>query len=234
MLQFALIFMDRKDMHPVRAARIFLAIVGTCVLAGCAPSVVPSTGAPGPVASAADSTTDPAAAPQRPGEEYQIGPGDSLQIFVWRHGDVSTTVPVRPDGKISTPLVEDMQAAGKTPTSLARDIEEVLAEYIKSPVVTVIVTGFVGDLTEKVRVVGQAMQPRSLSFRQNLTLLDVLIEVGGLTDLASGRRSKIIRRQGTELIEIDVRPDILLDRGDLRANIKMMPGDVLIIPEVRF
>lgn len=174
------------------------------------------------------------AAPQVPGLEYQIGPGDQLQIFVWRHADVSTSIPVRPDGRISTPLVEDMQAAGKTPTELARDIEGVLAEYIKNPVVTVIVTGFIGDLTEHIRVVGQAAQPRALPYRQNLTLLDVLIEVGGLTDLAAGRRAKIIRRNGVEMTEIKVRPDILLDKGDMRENVKMMPGDVLIIPEARF
>lgn len=176
----------------------------------------------------------PAAEEGDAGPEYQIGPGDQLQIFVWRHDDVSAQLPVRPDGKISTPLVEDMQAAGKTPTELARDIETVLAEYIKNPVVTVIVTGFVGELTDKVRVVGQAMQPRSIPYRQSLTLLDVLIEVGGLTDLAAGRRAKIIRRINDEMVEINVRPDILLDKGDLRANVNMLPGDVLIIPEARF
>ncbi len=202
------------------------------VQAGCAPTpLAPVNGGAREVPASAPA---PEGAPEQPGLEYQIGPGDQLDIFVWRHPDVSSAVPVRPDGKISTPLVEDMQAAGKTPTELARDIESVLAEYIKSPVVTVIVTGFVGDLTEQVRVVGQAMQPRSLPYRQNLTLLDVLIEVGGLTDLAAGRRAKIIRRQGAEMIEINVRPDILLDKGDLRANVQMRPGDVLIIPEARF
>lgn len=214
-------------METAQRAVTICALLGLGVLTGCAPSVVPSS-------DSAPAQPPAAATPAEPGDEYQIGPGDNLRIFVWRHDDVSASIPVRPDGKISTPLVEDMQAAGKTPTGLARDIEAVLAEYIKNPVVTVIVTDFVGDLTEKVRVVGQAMQPRSLAFRQNLTLLDVLIEVGGLTDLAAGRRAKIIRRQGTELVEINVRPDILLDKGDLRANVKMMPGDVLIIPEARF
>ncbi|NND61537.1 MAG: sugar ABC transporter substrate-binding protein [Gammaproteobacteria bacterium] len=193
---------------------------------GCSP--VPT------VQSAGGGRAVPTATAGDVGPEYQIGPGDQLQIFVWRHDDVSAQLPVRPDGKISTPLVEDMQAAGKTPTQLARDIEEVLAEYIKNPVVTVIVVGFVGELTDKVRVVGQAMQPRSIPYRQSLTLLDVLIEVGGLTDLAAGRRAKIIRRVGAEMIEINVRPDVLLDKGDLRANVEMQPGDVLIIPEARF
>ncbi len=197
------------------------ALIGACAPT---PSVTGSGGGRAAVGSGTDAT-DP---------EYQIGPGDQLQIFVWRHSDVSTDVPVRPDGRISTPLVEDMQAAGKTPTELARDIETVLSEYIKSPVVTVIVTGFVGELTNKVRVVGQAAQPQSIPYRQDLTLLDVLIAVGGLTDLAAGRRAKIIRREGAELIEIKVRPDILLDRGEMSANVYMRPGDVLIIPEARF
>ena len=204
-------------------ALILLALAGLTV--ACAPAPTVSDG--GGARAVADSGASV-------GPDYQIGPGDQLQIFVWRHSDVSTAVPVRPDGRISTPLVEDMQAAGKTPTELARDIEGVLAEYIKSPVVTVIVTGFVGELTNKVRVVGQAAQPRSIPYRQNLTLLDVLIEVGGLTDLAAGRRAKIIRRNGGEMIEINVRPDVLLDKGDLRANVEMRPGDVLIIPEARF
>lgn len=207
------------------AAGTLFALLVALFMTACASSPTATTGGTRELPAAPESVND---------SEYQIGPGDQLQIFVWRHTDVSTSVPVRPDGKISTPLVEDMQAAGKTPTELARDIEVALAEYIKNPVVTVIVTSFVGDLTEKVRVVGQAMAPRSISYRQDLTLLDVLIEVGGLTDLAAGRRAKVIRRSGSEMVEINVRPDVLLDKGDLRANIKMMPGDVLIIPEARF
>lgn len=207
------------------AAGALSALVFAGLLSACSSAPVATTGGTRALPATAETVSD---------SEYQIGPGDQLQIFVWRHTDVSTTVPVRPDGKISTPLVEDMQAASKTPTELARDIEIALAEYIKNPVVTVIVTSFVGDLTEKVRVVGQAMEPRSISYRQDLTLLDVLIEVGGLTDLAAGRRAKVIRRSGSEMVEINVRPDVLLDKGDMRANIKMMPGDVLIIPEARF
>ena len=212
---------------------LFASFIAILMLSGCAPTPVVATDpsiAEVPASPDASGTT----AGQPSGLEYQIGPGDELQIFVWRHADVSTTLPVRPDGMISTPLVEDLQAAGKTPTQLARDVEAVLSEYIKNPVVTVIVTGFVGDLADQVRVVGQAAQPRSLPYRQNLTLLDVLIEVGGLTDLAAGRRAKIIRRSGGEMIEIKVRPDKLLDRGDVSQNLKMMPGDVLIIPEARF
>jgi polysaccharide export outer membrane protein len=166
--------------------------------------------------------------------EYSIGAGDALDIYVWRHDDLSRGVPVRPDGKISTPLVEDMQAAGKTPTDLARDIETVLAEYIKSPKVTVIVTGFQGASTDQIRVIGEASQPRTIPYRQGLTLLDVMISVGGLTEIASGKRTKILRRAGSQMEEIGVRPDLLLRKGDVRYNVNMLPGDVLIIPESRF
>ncbi len=165
---------------------------------------------------------------------YSIGAGDSLDIYVWRHDDLSRTVPVRPDGKVSTPLVEDMQAAGKTPTELARDIELVLSEYIKSPKVTVILAGFQGASSDQIRVIGEASQPQSIPYRQGLTLLDVMISVGGLTDVASGKRTKILRRKGASMEEIKVRPDILLRDGDIRYNVNMLPGDVLIIPEARF
>lgn len=166
--------------------------------------------------------------------EYLIGPGDELQVFVWRNPEISVTVPVRPEGKISTPLVEDMMAAGKTPTRLARDIERVLSRYIKSPVVTVIVTNFVGTFGEQIRVVGQAANPQSLSFRNNMTLLDVMIEVGGLTEYAAGNKAKIIRRVGEKETKIAARLEDLLQQGDIRANVKMMPGDILIIPEAWF
>jgi polysaccharide export outer membrane protein len=166
--------------------------------------------------------------------EYTIGPGDTLQIFVWRHDDLSSTVPVRPDGRISTPLVEDMQAAGKTPTRLARDIEGVLEEYIRTPTVNVIVQGFVGTFGEQVRVVGQAAEPQALSYREGMTLLDVMISVGGLGEFAAGNRAKIIRRVGDEQVDIKVRLDDLINEGDVRQNVPMQPGDVVIIPEARF
>lgn len=200
-----------------------LAAAAAPMLTACAPSPANTT-----VPASATSVVSASDA------NYLIGPGDQLEIFVWRNPDVSVDVPVRPDGKVSTPLVEDMQAAGKTPSSLARDIEVVLGEYIKSPVVTVIVKVFVGNFGDQIRVVGEASQPQALPFRQNQTLLDVLIEVGGLTDLAAGRRAKIIRRIDGEMIEIKVRPDLLLDNGDLTANVRMQAGDILIIPEARF
>jgi len=165
--------------------------------------------------------------------EYLIGPGDVLQIFVWRNPDLSVTIPVRPDGRISTPLVEDMQAVGKSPSQLARDMESELAEIIKSPKVNVIIEQFVGTFSNQIRVVGKAVQPRALSYRQDMTLLDVIIEVGGLADGAAGNRAKVIRRTGGKPREIPVRINDLIEKGEISANIQMMPGDVLIIPESR-
>jgi polysaccharide export outer membrane protein len=166
--------------------------------------------------------------------DYAIGPGDSLEIFVWDHEDLSTVVQVRPDGKISTPLVEDLQAAGRTSTELARDIENVLKEYIRTPVVTVIMQGFVGEGGQQIRVVGEAVSPRALQFRQGMTVLDVIIEVGGLSEFAAGNRAKIIRKSGGEQTEIKVRLNDLINRGKVEENVSMRPGDVLIIPESFF
>ncbi len=167
-------------------------------------------------------------------DEYRIGPGDALQIFVWDHADLSTGVQVRPDGKISTPLVEDLQAAGRTPTELARDIESVLSEYVRSPVVTVIMQGFQGESQQQVRVVGQAAQPSAIQYRQGMTVLDVMIEVGGLSEFAAGNRSKIVRKVNGESVEIRVKLDDLLNDGRIEENVRMLPGDVLIIPESFF
>lgn len=167
-------------------------------------------------------------------DEYVIGAGDGLQVFVWGHDDLSTVVQVRPDGAISTPLVEDLQAAGKTPSELARAIEEHLSTYVRSPTVTVIVQEFVGEYNRQIRVVGQAAQPQALSYRNGMTLLDVMIEVGGLSEFAAGNRAKVVRRQGGETEEIRVRIDDLLNKGNMDQNIRMLPGDVLIIPESIF
>ena len=169
-----------------------------------------------------------------PVNEYRIGPGDSLNIFVWRNPEISVTVPVRPDGRVSTPLVDDMVAVGKTPTQLARDFEVSLSEFIKSPRVNVIVVDFVGTFTEQIRVVGMATAPMALPYRQNMSLLDVMIEVGGLAEGASGNRAKIVRKRGDSEVEISVRIGDLLDKGDMSENIRMRPGDVLIIPRSFF
>ena len=165
---------------------------------------------------------------------YIIGPGDTLNVFVWRNPELTVTVPVRPDGKISTPLIEDMEALGKTPTELARDMEAKLAEYIRSPKVNIIVKTFVGAYSEQIKVVGEAANPRALSYRERMTVLDVIIEVGGLTEYASGNRAKIVRWEGEEQVEIKVRLKDLLNKGKISENILMKPGDVLVIPRSRF
>ena len=203
--------------------RILLLLAITSVLASCA------SGRPSYKAS---EIADTEAASQS--SDYEIGPGDSLQIFVWDHEDLSTSVQVRPDGKISTPLVEDLQAAGRTPTELARDIEEVLNEYVRTPVVTVIMQGFVGEGAQQIRVVGQAAAPKALQYKQGMTVLDVMIEVGGLAEFAAGNKAKIIRKTADGEIEIRVRLDDLLNDGDISENVEMLPGDVLIIPQSFF
>ena len=187
----------------------------------------------GTAASAPPTSEGGAAAPDA-STNYVIGPGDSLDIFVWRNPELSVKVPVRPDGKISAPLVEDMVAAGKSPTQLARDIEAVLGEYVREPKVTVIVGEFVGTFTEQIRVVGQATQPRSLAYRDRMTVLDAMIEVGGLTPQAAGNRAKIVRWENGRQIDLPVRLNDLLNKGKIEANVMLQPGDVLIIPESVF
>lgn len=165
---------------------------------------------------------------------YKIGPGDVINIFVWRNPEVSISVAVRPDGKVSSPLVEDMEAIDKTPTQLARDIEEVLASYIKNPAVTVIVTGFGGLYSQQVRVVGAAAMPKSVPFREKMSLLDVMIEVGGLTEFAAGNKASVIRTVNGKKESLKVRIDDLLKDGEIGEDIRMLPGDILIIPESWF
>lgn len=166
--------------------------------------------------------------------DYIIGPGDNVNVFVWRESELSSSVPVRPDGKITTPLIEDVQAAGKTPTQLARDMEEVLATYLRDPVVTVIVTSFVGPYDQQVRVVGQAVNPQAVAYRENMTALDLMIAVGGLTDFAAGNRATVVRMVDGQPKQFTVRLNDLIKRGDIRANVDMLPGDILIIPETWF
>ena len=165
---------------------------------------------------------------------YVIGPGDTLNVVVWRNPDLSIVVPVRPDGKVTTPLVEDMQASGKTSTQLARDIEAVLGKYVRSPAVSVIVTSFVGPYSQQVRVVGEATRPQALPYRENMTLLDVLFAVGGITDYADGNKASILRNVGGKTQQFGVRVTSLLRQGDLSANVQIRPGDVLIIPQSFF
>lgn len=166
--------------------------------------------------------------------DYRIGPGDSLYILVWRHPEISLTVPVRPDGKITTPLVEDLVASGKTSTELARDIERELSKYVQQPVVTVTVTDFVGPYNQQVRVIGQATKPQALPYRQAMSLMDVIISVGGLTPFAAGNRASIIREREGQQQKIPVRLHDLLKDGDISANVPMRPGDILVIPQSFF
>jgi polysaccharide export outer membrane protein len=165
---------------------------------------------------------------------YRIGAGDTLQVFVWRNPELTITLPVRPDGRITTPLIEDLDVAGKTPTELAREIEEKLSVFIQDPLVSVIVTGFVGPLTQQVRVVGEAAVPQAIPFRANMTVLDVMIAVGGLTEFAAGNNARIVRLVGDEQKVYRARLDDLLKDGDISANVAVLPGDVLIIPESIF
>jgi polysaccharide biosynthesis/export protein len=167
--------------------------------------------------------------------EYLIAPGDTLNVFVWQNPDVSVEkVPVRPDGKISTPLVDDVIASGKTSRQLAQDIAATLVSYIKDPSVTVTVVEFVGGYAQQVRVVGEAVKPQALPYRKQMTLLDVMIQVEGLTPYADGNKAKLVRRVGEEDIETRVRLEDLVKKGDMGANIEISPGDVIIIPEAWF
>ena len=165
-----------------------------------------------------------------PAYNYLIGPLDTLNIIVWRNPELSMSVPVRPDGEVTVPLVEDLPALGKTSTQLARDIEKRLSKYVREPVVTVIVTGFKGPYSQQIRVVGEATKPQALPYNQKMTLLDVMIAVGGLTDFADGNHASILR--GGK--QFGVRLGDLIRRGDVSANVEMKPGDVLIIPQSWF
>lgn len=195
---------------------LFLAVIAS-VMAGCASNSYP----PAP-ASAASSDYN-----------YHIGPGDTVNIVVWRNPELSMSVPVRPDGKLAAPLIEDLPAIGKNPTTLARDIEQALSKFIRDPVVTVIVTQFVGPYSEQIRVVGEAAKPQVLPYKQNMTLLDVMIAVGGMTDFADGNGASILRAADGNK-QYSVRVKDLVKRGDVSANVEMKPGDVLIIPRSWF
>jgi polysaccharide export outer membrane protein len=174
------------------------------------------------------------ASANNPDYNYLVGAGDSLNIIVWRNPELSMVVPVRPDGKISTPLIDDLVAQGKNPVEIARDIEKQLGKYVRDPVVTVIVTNFVGPYSEQIRVVGEAAKPQFLPYKQKMTLLDVMIAVGGLTDFAAGNDATVLRTAEGNGKQYSVRLKDLLKRGDISANIEMRPGDILIIPQSFF
>ncbi|MEP0355618.1 MAG: XrtA/PEP-CTERM system exopolysaccharide export protein [Paraglaciecola sp.] len=166
--------------------------------------------------------------------QYLIGPGDNLSIFVWRNPDISGSFIVRPDGKVTTSLVEDIEVSGKTATMLAREIEEQLGKYINNPRVTVSVTNFTGPLSEQVRVIGEATNPSAVSYTERMTLLDLMIAVGGLTEFADGNDAKLVRMVAGEQKSYGIRIDDLIKNGDIEENIDMLPGDIIIIPEAWF
>lgn len=204
---------------PAVFSRLFFAGIAAAALVGCAGTPTDLPPAPAQAASA-DYT-------------YIIGPGDSLSIVVWRNPELSMGVPVRPDGKIAAPLIDEIVAQGKTSTQVAREVEKQLAKYVRDPVVTVLVTGFIGPYSEQIRVIGEAARPQALPFKQKMTVLDVMIAVGGLTDFASGNKATILRTaEGGK--QYSVRLSDLVKRGDVSANVEMRPGDILIIPQSLF
>ena len=164
--------------------------------------------------------------------DYRIGPGDSLRIFVFQNEELSSTVPVRPDGKISTPLVEDMIAVGKTPTQLARDIEKSLAVYVKSPKVNVVVMQAM-SIFSQVKVIGQVTKPQAIPFREGMTVLDAILAVGGMSQFAAGNRAHLVRTENGKETDIKIKLDALVNGGDMKQNLQLRPGDVIVVPESR-
>jgi polysaccharide biosynthesis/export protein len=202
----------RNWIRAVSVACMSLALLSACASSGTIPAAKIASGAA------------PAQA------DYKIGAGDSLKIFVWRNEDLSTSVVVRPDGKISMPLVNDMVAAGKTPSQLTDDLTKTLSEYIRSPKVNVIVTSFVGTFDDQIRVVGQAARPKVIAYRTGMTILDVMLEAGGLAEHSAGNKTKVLRTVGGKPQKIAVKLNDLLYEGDVSQNIAMMPGDVVVVP----
>ena len=202
-----------------RCIQITLILAGASLLSAC--SLLPSNLPPAPPTA---STQD---------YNYIVGPGDNLNIIVWRNPELSLSVPVRPDGKFSTPLIDELVAQGRNSVEIAREVEKLLAKYVRDPVVTVIVTSFVGPYDQQIRVVGEAAKPQVLSYKQKMTVLDVMIAVGGLTDFAAGNDATILRA-GEGNKQYVVRLKDLIKRGDISANVEMKPGDILIIPQSFF
>jgi polysaccharide export outer membrane protein len=197
-----------------------------------APSVAP-TPAPSPAPSPVRDKGPASSGLPSQSQSYIIGPGDQLQVFVWRNPELSQTVPVRPDGKISTPLVENMVAVGKTPSQLARDMEKVLSEYVRSPTVNIIVTQPLGEMSQ-VKIVGQVAHPEAIAYREGMTVLDVVLHAGGLGPFAAGNRSRLVRTENGKTREIRVKLENLLQKGDVSQNIPVKPGDVLVVPQSIF
>lgn len=202
--------------------KLIVLIVITQLIVGCSSPTLPTA------------TLHPSNAKDISSYKYLIGAGDVLNIFVWRNPEVSGTFTVRPDGMITTSLVEDIPVAGKTPTELARSIEEILSTYLRDPVVTVTVNNFIGPFSEQVRVIGEAAEPQAINYMQHMTLLDVMIQVGGLTEFADGNDAVIIRIEDGIQKQYDIFIEDLLKNGEIAANVDMLPGDIIIIPEAWF
>jgi len=204
-------------------------VLALALLAGCANKMPADEKASGSKTAAATSTGEGASSYQ-----YVIGAGDTLDIFVWGYKDLSVKVPVRPDGKITTRLVEDMQASGKTPTVLARDIEKKYVKYVKNPTVTVTVDKFKGDPSQQIKVVGGGAKPKTVPYRNSMTVLDVMIEVGGLSKFSSGNKAVLVRTIDGKQQSYKIRLRSLLTNGDISANRAVQPGDIIIIPQSWF
>jgi polysaccharide export outer membrane protein len=207
--------------------RKFAAVIIAVLIAGCASRDILDTN---------DLKNSPAtiAAASSAGPDYLIGPLDQLEVFVWRAPELSTKVTVRPDGRISTPLVEDMMASGKTPSQLSTDLEKTLEKYVKQPEVTVIVSNFTSTFDQQVRVIGEAQKPVALPYQAGMTVLDVMVSVGGLTEFAAGNRAVLIRGHGENRQSYRIKLDDLLRKGRITANVPVLPGDVIMIPESVF
>lgn len=206
--------------HIASIGRAVAGLAASLLLVSCS-AVAPGTYPPAPAQAITSDYT------------YIIGAGDSVNIVVWRNPELSMSVPVRPDGKIAAPLVDEVMAQGKTSVQLARDVEQVLGKYVRDPIVTVLVNGFIGPYSEQIRVIGEAARPQALPYKTKMTILDVMIAVGGLTDFAAGNSATILRTaEGNK--QYAVRLKDLIRAGDVSANVEMMPGDILIIPQSFF
>ncbi|WP_093329436.1 XrtA/PEP-CTERM system exopolysaccharide export protein [Thalassotalea agarivorans] len=210
--------MDNKALTKVLSVVSFVSFM----LLGCSSNPLPTA------------TLHPSDTKEITSYKYLIGAGDVVNIFVWRNPEVSGTFVVRPDGMITTSLVEDIPASGKTPTELARSIEGILATYLRDPVVTVTVNNFVGPFSEQIRVIGEATNPRFVNYKKNMTLLDVMIQVGGLTEFADGNDAVLVRIEDGNQVQYDVFIDDLIRNGDITANVDVLPGDIIVIPETWF
>ena len=210
------------DKHFTKALKVVVALFLAQIISACSTNNLPTA------------TLHPSNTDDISSYKYLIGAGDVLNIFVWRNPEVSGSFVVRPDGMITTSLVEDIKVSGKTPTELARSIETILATYLRDPIVTVTVNSFVGPFSEQIRVIGEAAEPRAINYTQHMTLLDVMIQVGGLTEFADGNDAVLVRIESGQQKQYNIMIDELLKSGDISANVDMLPGDIVIIPEAWF